>query len=334
MRLDQMARIRRFLYLPGLGAALILSGCGLNERLRSFLQGDRDSAAVVRVGDTTYARPDLEYFFDSRLSEFRDPTNVDSVKSNLLESFIEEKLLLHEAEKHGVKADPAMLKAAMEQMELPPGRERGKQTQEGASELGRAVSESLMMEQYLHDFLLNNVVVAEEDCEAYYSQHLEDYVSRDVVHVREILVDDLSQAERILSSLKANRNSNFGELARLYSKAATAEDGGDMGRFERGELPEEFEKVVFSLPPGTVSKIVRTKYGYHTFLVEERIRAHQQKLYEVRDQIQEKLLMTRQRGIIEQKLASLETQIPVSIYRERLGFNYVGTRFAPRGEDN
>jgi peptidyl-prolyl cis-trans isomerase C len=159
-------------------------------------------------------------------------------------------------------------------------------------------------------------------------------VSRDVVHVREILVDDLSQAERILSSLKANRNSNFAELARLYSKAATAEDGGDMGRFERGELPEEFEKVVFSLPPGTVSKIVRTKYGYHTFLVEERIRAHQQKLYEVRDQIQEKLLMTRQSGIIEQKLASLETQIPVSIYRERLGFNYVGTRFAPRGEDN
>jgi peptidyl-prolyl cis-trans isomerase C len=107
-----------------------------------------------------------------------------------------------------------------------------------------------------------------------------------------------------------------------------------MGRFERGELPEEFEKVVFSLPPGTVSKIVRTKYGYHTFLVEEQIRAHQQKLYEVRDQIQEKLLMTRQRAIIEQKLASLETQIPVSIYRERLGFNYVGTRFAPRGEDN
>jgi parvulin-like peptidyl-prolyl isomerase len=152
--------------------------------------------------------------------------------------------------------------------------------------------------------------------------------------VREILVDDLPQAERILNSLKANRNSNFAELARLYSKAATAEDGGDMGRFERGELPGEFEKVVFPMTPGTVSKIVRTRYGYHVFLVEERIGAHQQKLYEVRDQIQEKLLAARQRQVIEKKLAALEVQIPVSIYRDKLGFNYVGTRFAPRGEDN
>jgi peptidyl-prolyl cis-trans isomerase C len=301
----------------------MLSGCGLNERLRSFLQGDRDTVAVLRVGDGTYTRSDLEYFFDSRLSEFRDPTNADSVKSNLLESFIEERLLLHEAEKHGIKPDPAVLKSAMGQVALPQGSERENQAQ-GAGARERAVAESLTME----------LTVTEQDCEQYYNEHPEDYVSRDVVHVREILVDDLSQAERILASLKANRNNNFAELARLYSRAATAEDGGDMGRFQRGELPEEFERVVFSLSPGTVSKIVRTKYGYHTFLVEERVAAHQQKLYEVRDQIQEKLLATRQRDMIEKKLAALEVQIPVSIYRDRLGFNYVGTRFAPRGEDN
>src|SRR5512136_935883 len=124
MRLDRISRRGRFLYLPGLGAVLILTGCGLNERLRSFLQGDRDGAAVVRVGAATYARSELEYFFDSRLSEFRDPTNADSVKSNLLESFIEEKLLLNEARQHGVEPDPAVLKAAMDQMALPAGGER------------------------------------------------------------------------------------------------------------------------------------------------------------------------------------------------------------------
>lgn len=333
MKFDQMIRIRRFLLPSSLGVALILSGCGLNQRLRSFLQGDRDKATVVRVGGKTYAKSELEYFFDSRLSEFRDPGNADSVKSNLLESFIEEKLLLQEAERRGVKPNPALLKAAMEQMALPAGGEHEARMQ-GSTELERAVGESLITEQYLHDFLLKDVVVADEECEAYYSQHLEDFVSKDVVHVREILVDNLEQAERILASLKANRNNNFAELARLYSKAATAADGGDMGRFERGELPEEFEKVVFPMAPGTVSKIVRTRYGYHTFLVEERIGAHQQKFYEVRDQIQEKLLMSRQREIIEKRLASLETQVPVDIYREQLGFNYVGTRFAARGEDN
>jgi peptidyl-prolyl cis-trans isomerase C len=333
MKPDRTTGTRQFLYLVYLGTALILTGCGLNERLRSFLQGDRNSATVVRVGDADYTRSELDYFFDSRLSEFRDPSNADSVKSNLLESFIDEKLLLHEAKLHGVKPDPALLQRAMGQMAGPRVGQRGNEAP-GSSERERAVAESLMMEQYLHDYLLKDVVVSEQDCETYYNQHIEDYVSRDVVHVREILVDDLSQAERILASLKANRNSNFAELARLYSKAATAEDGGDMGRFERGELPEEFEKVVFSMTPGTVSKIVRTKYGYHTFLVEERIRGHQQKLYEVRDEIQEKLLMNRHHEIIERKLASLEAQIPIRIYREELGFNYVGTRFATRGEEN
>jgi peptidyl-prolyl cis-trans isomerase C len=333
MKLDRKAWIRRFLFLPGLAMASVLSGCGLGDRLRNFLQGDKSSATVVRVGEETYTRRHLEYFFDSRLSEFVDPTNADSVKSNLLESFIEEKLLLHEAEKHGVKPDPSMLKAAMEQMSPPQGSERERQSQ-GGEELERAVSESLMMEQYLRDFLLKGVVVTDADCEEYYNQHMEEFVSKDVVHVREILVDDLAQAERILSSLKRNRNGNFAELARLYSKAATAEEGGDMGRFERGELPEEFEKVVFPMASGTVSKIVRTRYGYHVFLVEERIGAHQQKLYEVRDQIQEKLLAARQREIIEKKIAALEAEIPVSIYRDKLGFNYAGTRFAPRGEDN
>jgi parvulin-like peptidyl-prolyl isomerase len=333
MKLYLRTWIRRFLYLPGLGIALVLSGCGLGDRLRSFLQGDKDRATVVRVGDKTYTRSHLEYFFDSRLSEFLDPTNADSVKSNLLESFVEEKLLLQEAEKHGVKPDPSMLKAAMEQMDVPQGNAREKKSQ-GSDDLERAVSESLTMERYLRDFLLKDLVVTDADCEEYYNRHLEDFVSKDAVHVREILVDDLSQAERILASLKANRNGNFAELARLYSKAATADDGGDMGRFERGELPVEFEKVVFPMAPGTVSKIVRTRYGYHVFLVEERIGAHQQKLYEVRDQIQEKLLATRQREIIEKKLAALEVQIPVSIYRDKLGFNYLGTRFAPRGEDN
>ena len=113
------------------------------------------------------------------------------------------------------------------------------------------------------------------------------------------LADDRATAEKAISLLRANRNKNFGELARLYSKGPSAADGGDLGSFQRGELPEEFERVVFSLSPGTSSKIVQSKYGYHIFLVEEKVLAHQQKLYEVREQIRELLLLDREREIIK-----------------------------------
>ena len=152
----------------------------------------------------------------------------------------------------------------------------------------------------------------------------------DVVRLREILVDDAAEAQKIQVLLAAKRNKNFSELARIYSKANSAAEGGDLGTFQSGELPEEFEKVVFALSPGTASKIVRTKYGYHLFLVEEKILAHQLKLWEVRDEISEKLLGEREREIINRELESLVKQIRVEIHRDKLDFKYIGTRFGSR----
>ena len=57
-------------------ATLFLNGCKLKDQVRSFLQGEDRSMAAVSIGGKTYSRSDLEHFFDSRLSEFRDPTPV------------------------------------------------------------------------------------------------------------------------------------------------------------------------------------------------------------------------------------------------------------------
>ncbi len=98
-------------------------------------------------------------------------------------------------------------------------------------------------------------------------------------------------------------------------------------------MPDEFDKVIFPLAPGTVSKIVRTQYGYHIFLVEEKILAHQQKLFKVEDQIKEKLLLERQRAALAGELASLAQRIPIQVDRERLEFKYTGARLTPRRDN-
>jgi parvulin-like peptidyl-prolyl isomerase len=313
------------LILPGLAA------CNQRDRFRAFFHGEAGTA-VVKVGDKTYSKSDVDRFFDNRLSEFRDPGNNDLLKSNLLESFIEEKLFLQEAEKANVQPDRKLL-AAMLERSVPAGDRSGERSARNReADLELTLSESLKTQQYLRRYLLKDVAVSDVECENYYKEHLADYVSNDVVHVREILVDDQGQAQKLLALLKINKNKNFVDLALAYSKGARADEGGDLGRFQKGELPLEFEKVIFPLPPGSVSKIVRSQYGYHIFMVVEKVLAHQQKLIEVKDEIKEKLTLDREREIISKELVSLVRRIPVEVYRDRLDFNYIGTRFAsPEG---
>jgi parvulin-like peptidyl-prolyl isomerase len=311
-------------------AAWVFAGCSWADRVRGFIQGEDRQTSALTVGEKVFSKDDLSRFFDSRLSDFREPSEADHVKSNLLDSFIEEKLLLHQAERLNVQPNAQTLQSMLEKISTAGAERQGPAVLRDA-ELERNLAESLKVQQYLHDHLLTAVSVGEEECERYYEQHLTDYIRNDVVRIREILVDDKTLAEKIVLTLKTHRNQNFGDLARMYSKAPSASDGGDLGRFERGDLPEEFEKVLFSLAPGSASKIVNTKYGYHIFLVEERILAHQQKFYEVKEQILEKLSLEKEREIIKRELQLLVNQIPVRIHRDNLDFNYVNARFSDTG---
>ena len=314
-------------------AGVCLAGCSLRDRLRAFFQGDEHKTAVVKIADRVYSKAELDRFFDDRLSEFRDPANTDVLKSNLMDSFVQEKLLLYQAEQHKLEPDRQMLKMLLDKMSgASPERPSEGADARRTAELERNLSDTLKTQKYLHDYLLSGISVTDEECEAYYKEHLAEYVSNDKVRVREILVGDLAQAQKLLPMLRKNHNKNFADLARVYSKGASAPDGGDLGTFQKGELPEEFEKAIFPVTPGNVSKIVSSRYGYHLFLVEEKILAHQQRLVEVKDQIREKLLLERERDIINKELSALIGRIPVEVYRDRLDFNYIGSRFSsPEG---
>lgn len=70
----------------------------------------------------------------------------------------------------------------------------------------------------------------------------------------------LDYAKRVNSG-----ETSFATLARLYSEdEGSARQGGELGFKGRAELVPEFSNVAFALTdPKTVSKIVKTEYGYH-----------------------------------------------------------------------
>ncbi len=76
---------------------------------------------------------------------------------------------------------------------------------------------------------------------------------------------------------RARAGGDFAELATEYSQdPGSAQAGGDLGWFRRGNFADEFDEAAFQLLEGGISDVVETIFGYHIILV-ERVRYAERK---------------------------------------------------------
>lgn len=75
------------------------------------------------------------------------------------------------------------------------------------------------------------------------------------------------KAESLLAELKSG--GDFEKLAKRESAdAGSKENGGDLGWNRRGRMVPEFDRWMFALPPGQLSPVVKTAFGYHIIRVD------------------------------------------------------------------
>lgn len=97
-------------------------------------------------------------------------------------------------------------------------------------------------------------------------------------HIMLTLPFEPTQAQRdsvraVLEGLRARivAGARFEDLARMFSQdRGSAQAGGDLGFFSRGEMVAPFEEAVLSLQPGELSQVVETPLGLHLIRLEER----------------------------------------------------------------
>lgn len=98
---------------------------------------------------------------------------------------------------------------------------------------------------------------------------------------RQIVVKAEPRAANMLSAqlladslrLALERGADFDSLARKFSMdPGSAERGGDLDWQRRGSMVAEFDRMMFALPPGRISPLVQTEYGFHVIRV-DRVRA-------------------------------------------------------------
>lgn len=77
------------------------------------------------------------------------------------------------------------------------------------------------------------------------------------------------QAQQVLDQVK--NGGDFAALAKQYSSDGSAQSGGDLGWFPKGQMVQEFEQAAFSLKKGEVyPTLVETQFGYHIIKLDDR----------------------------------------------------------------
>lgn len=146
----------------------------------------------------------------------------------------------------------------------------------------------------------------------YYEQHKEEFRREEQVRARHILFKLAQQAgaeeearrrgeaETTLQRIQAGED--FAALAsQLSEDPVSAQQGGDLGFFKRGEMVKPFEETAFGLKPGVVSDPVRTDFGYHLIKVEEMQEAGYEPVEAVRTELRTRLAREEVRRLAEAK---------------------------------
>ncbi|MFV2074351.1 MAG: peptidylprolyl isomerase [Thermoanaerobaculales bacterium] len=150
-------------------------------------------------------------------------------------------------------------------------------------------------------------------------------------HVRQMLVDDLSQARAARKRLADGED--FVELSREVSRAPNAADGGEIGFVDQGGLPPEIDEVIFSLAAGEISDPVEGPSGYHVFQVLETVPAGRADRSHVKVAVRLENVRRAAREHTRECLDGLADEVGVEVRSERLWFTYDGRYAEVRNED-
>lgn len=281
-------------------------------------RGKGESTPVLlRVDGRTVSLNEFRQEFAKTLppdQKLTDEEKMELERSYLVQ-LIDRELALAESVRLGLAVTPEEVDAALREhrRDYPDSafeemlQERGITLDDWRRELERG----LLMEKVVREVVYTGLAVEEKEIDAYFAQNREEFDRPAQVRARQIVVGTREEGERILALLR--QGEAFAEMAKKYSLSPDGEEGGDLGFFARGEMPPEFETVVFSLPAGRISDLVKSEYGYHIFLVEERRDAVRLKLDQVRDEIRGKLMGEKEEQAYQEWLRGLRGRATIEV---------------------
>jgi len=305
--------------LAGLAAACLAAGIGCS----SFKTPSED--AIATVNGVEIPVKDFTVKLRNALNLAGTPAtlqgdSLDTLKREALDELIEEKLMLIRAEKLRLKVTDEELKKRVEEIKKDYPGENFTQVFGGEKVDYKIWSEELrkrlLLEKLIDQEVNAKITVTDEEAQEAYHANRSKYYSEESVHVSQIVVPTKEKADGVLRRIQAGED--FGKIAQEVSTGPEAAKGGDLGVFTRGVMPEAFDRVVFSLPEGKTSKVVKSPYGFHVFKVLKRDKGHWIEFADVKDKIKLDLMKVKEEKEFRKWLDQLKSEAKIRIDEERL----------------
>lgn len=232
-------------------------------------------AVVLNIGSLKVTKKEYEEFIAALPPQIQAEANGPN-KRKVAEQYAELRLMAEEARKRKMDQTPAV-KAQL------------------AFQQDQALASILFRE------LQNEVKVDDAALKAYYDSHKGEYEQAKAKHIlirftgsrvpvregQKELSDSDALAKAVEIKKKLEAGGDFAALAKSESDdTGTGAQGGDLGTFGRGQMVPEFETAAFAQPIGKVGDPVRSAFGYHLIVVDNR---DAKPLAEMKEQIEKSL---------------------------------------------
>lgn len=113
---------------------------------------------------------------------------------------------------------------------------------------------------------------------------------------------------------------NFAEMAKKNSQDPQSKvKGGDLGYFEKGRMVPEFDEAAFALKVGTISQPIKTNYGYHLILVEDRKEAQEAQFENYKNGIAKESLQLQKAPEVKKITDDLKKDILAALEKDDMG---------------
>ena len=244
-------------------------------------------------------------------------------QKDLLRDLIDQQLLIERAKDMGINADADLVKRLDDV--------RKQNNLNSVEDLEKAVEQSgIAWEDYktqIRNGLLTQEVIRQqvggrldipsEEVKKYYDAHKDQFTRPEQVELAEIFLSTEGKSLEEVSAVRTKaddlhdrvaKGENFTEIAKRYSEGSTAKDGGDLGRFERGQLAPQLEESVFKLDRNAVSDVIQTKTGFEILKVINHFDAGLQPLDKVDTEIMNKLYTQKMEPALRTYLAELREE--------------------------
>jgi len=193
---------------------------------------------------------------------------------------------------------------------------------DNVSSLLKEASTSIQYVELDAEAFKQDLEVNEDNLLALYEENKEALRSNEVRETRHILISLDEGEDKALE--KANelkerlgKGEDFATLAKEFSQdPGSANNGGSLGKVQKGQMVAEFEEVNFSIEQGVVSDPVKSQFGYHLIKVDDIQLPAQKTFEEVRSDLEQQELDRLAQDILiekEERLRNLAYEFPESL---------------------